>query len=72
MNDLKYLVNLDTSEQTIHWLGVQAGLAHPKNPDLNLLNTWESPNLFGKQHVVKEWNKLKQGATFKPSEYEMG
>lgn len=71
-NDLKYLMNLDTSEQSIHWLTIQAGLAHPKNPDLNLLNTWESPGLFGKQNVIQEWNKLKQGASFKPSEYEIG
>ncbi len=71
-NDMQYLVNLDTSRQSFHWLGISAGMAAPKNPDLNKLNTWESPGLFSKQQVLKEWNKLKQGGSFKPGEYELG
>ncbi|MGD8192331.1 hypothetical protein ACQCN2_20360 [Brevibacillus ginsengisoli] len=70
-NDLKYLVNLDTSQQALHWIGIQAGVAQPANPSLNLLNTWESPDLFGRENVMNEWNKLKEGGSFKPSEYEM-
>lgn len=71
-NDLNYLINLDTSKQALRSLVVSAGFMNPKNPDLNRLNTWETPGLFGKQNVLKEWDKLKQGGSFKPSEYELG
>ncbi|MGC5328441.1 hypothetical protein [Brevibacillus sp. SYSU BS000544] len=71
-NDLNYLINLDTSKQAFRSLGVSLGMAKSKNPDLNRLNTWETPGLFGKQNVLKEWDKLKQGGSFKPSEYELG
>ncbi len=70
LNDIKYLLNMDTTKQVIHLGFVAAGLEKRINPDLNTLNTWGEPTAFGKQRVLAEWQKVQQGGPVTASEYE--
>lgn len=68
-NDLRYLLNLDTTAETMETVESIAGMKKRENTDLNMLNTW-THYAFGKQKVLAEWEKVMGGGTFTTSEYE--
>jgi hypothetical protein len=68
-NDIKYLLNLDTTADTVKALQAALGIIKPDNTDLERLNTW-TQYTFSKKIVLAEWNKVMSGGSFVPSEYE--
>ncbi|MDT3701345.1 MAG: hypothetical protein RO469_18270 [Thermincola sp.] len=71
INDIKYLLNLDTSKQAFNILAVMSGLKPNENPDLDTLNTWGNKENFSRQSVLKEWAKYKQTGPIAADEYEI-
>ncbi len=69
LNDIKYLLNLDTTLDTLNALEAAAGLRQQEHANLDLLNTW-TQYTFSKKIVMDEWKKVMSGGSFVPSEYE--
>lgn len=69
LNEWRYLLNVDTTFDSMKILGAQAGLYRLPAQDLNTLNTW-THYTFSKQVVMNEWNKVKSSQPVTPSEYE--
>ncbi|GAB4266690.1 hypothetical protein Tfer_3133 [Thermincola ferriacetica] len=70
-NDVNYLLNIDTTRQVFRLLAVALGVMERKNPDLNILNNWGFRESFGKEKVLKEWERLKKGGPVTITEYEI-
>jgi len=68
-NDIKYLLNLDTTLDTLDALQAATGLKPRENPSLERLNTW-THYTFSKKAVLAEWNKVRSGSAVVPDEYE--
>lgn len=70
LNDIKYLLNLDTLNQVGHLMLVFLNIEKKTNPDLNTLNTWGHIYKFDKELVLKEWAKYSQSGPVNANEYE--
>jgi hypothetical protein len=69
LNDWRYLVNMDTTLDSLRIIAEQLGLREHQPVSLDRLNTWTGYT-YGKQVVLAEWNKVMNGQPFTPSEYE--
>ncbi len=69
LNEHHYLLNVDTTLDSLKIIGEQIGLYEHQPQDLNLLNTWTNYT-FDKQIVMNEWKKVSQSQPVTPSEYE--
>lgn len=69
LNEYRYLLNFDTTVDSLQIIGEQLGLRERQAQDLNLLNTWTN-YAFGKQQVMNEWKKVSKSQPVSPSEYE--
>lgn len=71
VNDVKYLLNIDTLDQVFHLLKVSKGVEKRKNPDLDKLNTWSDKYSYSRDLVLKDWEKWSKGGPVTPAEYEL-
>jgi hypothetical protein len=69
LNEWRYLLNLDTTLDSLRIIGANLGLRKHVTSSLELLNTWKGYS-FGKNVVMSEWKKVMGGQPFVPSEYE--
>jgi hypothetical protein len=69
-NDLKYLVNLDTSIDAFKILASFIGIGKLQNFDMDLLYNWNNKYKYGKQIVLKVWENYKNGSKISVDEYE--
>ncbi|HZG14591.1 MAG TPA: hypothetical protein VE710_06170 [Candidatus Bathyarchaeia archaeon] len=69
LNEWRYLLNVDTTVDSLKIVGSRMGLYEQPRQDLNLLNTWTNYS-FSKELVMKEWDKVKQSQPVTSSEYE--
>lgn len=71
LNDMKYLLNIDTLDQVFHVMKVFAGIEERKNPELDKLNTWSDKYSYNRELVLRDWEKWSKGGPVNSGEYEL-
>lgn len=72
LNDWKYVVNLDTTLSSIGIIGTYVGIGELQKYNLDTLYNWSKNYTFGKEIVMKVWERYKNGVPIEvdPLEYE--
>lgn len=72
LNDLKYLLNLDTTLDSLYILGSYIGFGKLSLYNLDMLYNWSDKYDYGKDVVMNVWEKYRNGASIPvdPMEYK--
>lgn len=71
INDVKYLLNIDTTVDAAKILVRRYVLKNKDVTDIDSLYTWHNQYAFGRDSVLKEWKKLSTDAESISREYEI-